>query len=102
MLLHGNARSAIGNVVGEVNEKLSETALGGCIVTKHGRESGIPKRLGETLTQSLPGSAVVTQTGKIVSMGGLYGLKAKPTALTGESSAQRASVTLRSVARRAV
>lgn len=64
MLLHGNARSAIGNVVGEVDEELGKAAFGGGIVPKHGGESGIPEGLGETLTQSLPGSAVVTQTEK--------------------------------------
>lgn len=68
MLLHGNAGSSIRNVVGEVNKKLGKTAFGGSIVTEHGRESGIPERFGETLTQSLPGSAVVTQTGKASSI----------------------------------
>lgn len=64
MQLHGNAGSAIGNVVGKVDKKLGKAAFGGRVVTKHGGESGVPERFGETLTQSLPGSAIVTQTGR--------------------------------------
>lgn len=69
MLLHRNAGSAVGDIVGEVNEKLCEAALSGCVITKNGGESGIPERFGKTLTQGLPGSAVVAQT-----EGGQYGV----------------------------
>lgn len=61
VLLHCNAGSAVRDIVGEVNEKLCEAALGGCVITKNRGESGIPKRLGETLTQGLSGSAIVAQ-----------------------------------------
>lgn len=69
VLLHCNAGGAVRDIVGEVNEKLCEAALGCCVITKNRGESGIPKRFGKTLTQGLSGSAVVTQA-----EGGQYGL----------------------------
>lgn len=60
-ILHG-WRSSLRDVVGQVDEELSQAALGGCVVAEDRRERGIPKRLGETLPQSLSGPAVVAQT----------------------------------------
>lgn len=61
--LHRNTRSAVGHVVREINEKLCKAALRGCVIAEDGGEGGIPEWFGKTLTQGLPGSAVVTQAG---------------------------------------
>lgn len=61
--LHRNTRRAVGNVVREVNEELCEAAFRGCVIAEDGGEGGIPEWFGKTLTQGLPGSAVVTQAG---------------------------------------
>jgi hypothetical protein len=59
-ILHGR-RGAVREVIGEVDEELSEAAFGGGVIAEHGREGGIPKGFGQALPQSLPGSAVVAQ-----------------------------------------
>lgn len=49
------------DIVGEVDQKLGETALGGCIVSKNRREGSISERLREALAQSLACASVITQ-----------------------------------------
>ena len=62
--LHSKTGSAIGDIVGEVDEELRKTALGGCIITKNRGKGGVPEWFRKTLTQGFPSSAVVTQAGK--------------------------------------
>lgn len=59
-MLHGR-RGSVRDVVGQVDEELCKAALGSCVVAEDGGEGGVPKGLGQTLSQSLPGPAVVTQ-----------------------------------------
>lgn len=99
--LHRNARSAVGHVVREINEELCKAAFCGCVIAKDGGEGGIPEWFGKTLTQGLPGSAIVTQAenGQNECSSREMGITV---ALTEGSSAQRASVTSLSVAQQAV
>ena len=50
------------HVVGQVDEKLGEAALGGSVVAENGRKGCIAERLREALTKSFTGARVVTQT----------------------------------------
>jgi hypothetical protein len=60
-MLHG-CGSPFRDGVGQVDEELSQTALGSCIVAEDGRERGVAKGFRETLPQCLSGPTVVTQT----------------------------------------
>jgi hypothetical protein len=60
-MLHGR-RGSVRHVVREVDQELGQAALGGCVVSKDGGERGVSKGFGETLSQGLAGSAVVTET----------------------------------------
>lgn len=50
------------DVVGQVDEQLSETAFSRRVVTQHGRESGVAERLWQALPKGLAGTSVVAQT----------------------------------------
>jgi hypothetical protein len=50
------------NIVGEVDQELSEAAFGSSIITKDGGESRISQRLWKTLAESLTSTSIVTQT----------------------------------------
>ena len=64
-MLHRKARRAVGHIIGQVDEELRQAPLGGCVVAENGREGGIAEGFGKTLAQSLPGSAVIAQTGRV-------------------------------------
>lgn len=54
--------SNFGNVVGEIDKKLSKAALGGGVISKNRREGGIAEGLGKALAKSFAGACVVAQT----------------------------------------
>ena len=60
-MLHGR-RCSIGYIVRQVDQELGQAAFGGCVVAENGREGGIAEGLRQTLSQSLAGPAVVTQS----------------------------------------
>lgn len=59
-ILHGR-RGSVGHVVRQVDQELSQAALGGGVVTKDGGKGSVSKGLGETLSKSFSGSTVVAQ-----------------------------------------
>lgn len=50
------------DIVGEVDEQLSETAFSSRVVAQNGRECSIAEGFREALAQSLASSGVITQT----------------------------------------
>ncbi len=52
----------IADCVAEIDEKLSQTALGGSIISKHIGKCGVAQWFRKTLSQRLTSSIVVTQT----------------------------------------
>jgi len=50
------------DLVGQSQEKLGETALGGCVVAEDGAEGRVAEGLRETLPQGLAGAGVVAET----------------------------------------
>lgn len=48
-MLHGKARSPIGDIIGKVDEELRQAPLGGCVVAENGGEGGIAEWFGEAL-----------------------------------------------------
>lgn len=63
--LHRNTRCAIGDIIREVDEKLSQAALSGGIVAEYGRERRIAQGFGKALTQRLARPTVITQATKV-------------------------------------
>jgi hypothetical protein len=53
----------VGHVIAEVDEELSQAALGGCVVAKNGLEGGVAEGLGETLAERFAGAVVVAESG---------------------------------------
>jgi hypothetical protein len=47
--LHGDSRSAVGNIIREIDEKLCKATLRGRIVAEYRGEGSVAKRFGETL-----------------------------------------------------
>jgi len=53
--------SRLDDVIGEVDQKLSQTALSSGIIAEDRRESGIAKRLRQALAKSLASASVIAQ-----------------------------------------
>lgn len=86
-ILHGRL-SSIGNVIRQVDQKLGQAALGGCIVAQNRRKCGVSERLRQTLPQCLASSAVVAQSIRAVRE--LVRLAGQGIELTEGNSAQHA------------
>jgi hypothetical protein len=56
---------SIHDVIGEIDQKLSETTLGRSVVSKNRREGGVAERLWKALTKCLTSASVITQTGTV-------------------------------------
>jgi hypothetical protein len=56
---------SIHDVIGEIDQKLSETTLGGGVVSKNRREGGVAERLWKALSKRLTSASVITQTGTV-------------------------------------
>ena len=52
----------VGHVVAEVDEELSQAALGGCVVAEDSLEGGVTEGLGETLAERFSGAIVVAES----------------------------------------
>lgn len=52
----------VNDSIREVDEELGEAALGGRIVSQHGRKGGIAERLRKALAKGFPCSSVITQS----------------------------------------
>ena len=59
------------DIVREVDQELSETALGGRIITQYRGEGGIAKRLWKALTKSFARTSVIAQAAPISSSSGM-------------------------------
>ena len=55
------AGSGLDYIIGEVDEKLSQAALGGGIVSENRRECRIAEGFGEALSESLASAGVVAE-----------------------------------------
>jgi hypothetical protein len=76
----------IDNVVGEVDQELSKTALGGRVVSQNRREGGVTERLWQALAERFTSAGVVAQADRVSHT---YKRQTK-SEHTEESSAQRA------------
>lgn len=56
------------NIIGQVDQQLSEAAFRGSIVAKYGGEGGIAERLGEALPEGFAGSGVIAESRVMVSV----------------------------------
>ena len=63
--------ASIDNVVGEINEKLSETSLGSRIITKNRLKGSISEGFGQALAKCLTSSRVVAKTGRLSAINSL-------------------------------
>lgn len=63
-ILHGviGASGCGIDIVGQVQQKLSETTLSRGVVAEHRREGGIAERLRETLAKGLASASIVTKS----------------------------------------
>jgi hypothetical protein len=61
LMKHLLVASRLDDVIGEINEKLSQAALSSGIIAEDRRERGIAKRLRQALAKSLASASVIAQ-----------------------------------------
>jgi hypothetical protein len=68
--LHGWSGSdgVVGDVIGEVDEKLRKTPFCSCVITEDRREGGITERFRKALTEGLASAVIITESVAGVSM----------------------------------
>jgi hypothetical protein len=67
--LHGDSRSAVGNIIREIDEKLCKAAFRSRIVAEYRGEGGVAERFGEALAESFTSPAIVTESDTILAHG---------------------------------